>query len=168
MVTRNIICMECEFEGKVEAQDTVGVVPESEIFRSLGKDTNTGYLLFRCPSCGKQIAVDPLKTFLRRKLKGYPVNKEKAITEYFEGKNNTDEVIIEKAINIASYIIDFVIGVMESTLESLQKKRNIKIDKVGSTHAVIETLIFSIHVVERAASEFLEVEKRNMFLNAHY
>jgi hypothetical protein len=75
MVTRNIICMGCQFEGKVEAVDTIGVVSENEIFKNLGKSTN-GYLIFRCPSCGGDIAVDPFKAILRRKMKGYPVKKE--------------------------------------------------------------------------------------------
>jgi len=82
--------MGCEFEGKVEARDTVGVVPENEIFKSLGKDTNTGYLLLRCPSCGKDIAVDPLKAFRSRKMKGYPVDirNEESIREHFQVNNN--------------------------------------------------------------------------------
>ena len=46
MVTRNIICMGCQFEGKIEAVDTIGLVSEGEIFKNLGKSTN-GYLIFR-------------------------------------------------------------------------------------------------------------------------
>lgn len=76
MVTRNIKCMGCEFEGKVEAHDTVGVISKGKIFKSLGKDLNTGYLLMRCPQCGKVIAVDPLKTVFSRKMKGYPISKK--------------------------------------------------------------------------------------------
>jgi hypothetical protein len=81
MVTRNIICMGCEFGGKVEAHDTVGVISESKVFKSLGKDSNTGYLLMRCPQCGQVIAVDPLKTFFSRKMKGYPI-PEKHTEDY--------------------------------------------------------------------------------------
>jgi len=90
MVTRNIKCMGCGFEGKVEARDTVGVMPENETFKSLGKDTNTGYLMLRCPSCGKDIAVDPLKAFLSRRMKGYPVKKEESILEDFEDKREKE------------------------------------------------------------------------------
>jgi hypothetical protein len=68
--------MGCEFEGKVEAHDTVGMMSENKIFKSLGKDSNTGYLLMRCPQCGKVIAVDPLKTVFSRKMKGYPISKK--------------------------------------------------------------------------------------------
>lgn len=90
MLTRNIKCMGCEFEGKVEAPDTAGVVPDNEIFKSLGKDTNTGYLLLRCPSCGRNIAVDPLKAFLSRRMKGYPINKEESIRKHFEDKREKE------------------------------------------------------------------------------
>jgi hypothetical protein len=68
--------MGCEFEGKVEAHDTVGVISEGKMFKSLGKDSNTGYLLMRCPQCGKVIAVDPTKTIFSRKMKGYPISKK--------------------------------------------------------------------------------------------
>jgi D-alanine-D-alanine ligase-like ATP-grasp enzyme len=67
--------MACEFEGKVEAVDTIGVVQKNEIFKLLGKSAN-GYIILRCPSCGTDIAVDSLKAFFRRKMKGYPFNKE--------------------------------------------------------------------------------------------
>ena len=76
MVTRNIKCMGCEFEGKVEAPDTVGLLSTDKIFKLLGKDPNTGYILLRCPSCGENLEVDPLKSFLRRKMEGLPVNSQ--------------------------------------------------------------------------------------------
>jgi len=90
MVTRNIKCMGCGFEGKIDAWDIVGVVPENEIFKGLGKDTNTGYFFFRCPSCGRDIAIDPLKAFLSRRMKGYPVNEEESIEEHFEDKREKE------------------------------------------------------------------------------
>ena len=71
MVTRNIKCAGCGHEGKVEAHDTVGVVPESEIFENLGKDSSTGFLHFCCPSCNADLAVDPLKAIAARKMVGY-------------------------------------------------------------------------------------------------
>ncbi len=90
MVTRNIKCMGCEFEGKVEAHDTVGILSTDKIFKVLGKDTNTGYILLRCPSCGENIAVDPLKSFFGRNMKGYPVNirNEESIREHFQVNTN--------------------------------------------------------------------------------
>jgi hypothetical protein len=66
--------MGCAFEGKVEAHDTVGILPTDKIFKVLGKDAKTGYILLHCPSCGENIAVDPLKSFFGGKMKGYPVD----------------------------------------------------------------------------------------------
>lgn len=72
MVTRSIKCGACGYEGKVEAHDTVNVVPESEIFKLLGKDSSTGFLHFSCPSCNEDLAVDPLKAMFARQMVGYP------------------------------------------------------------------------------------------------
>jgi hypothetical protein len=72
MVTRNIKCGACGFEGKLEAHDTVNIVPESQIFKNLGKDSSTGFLHFSCPSCNEDLAVDPLKAIAARQLVGYP------------------------------------------------------------------------------------------------
>lgn len=72
MFTRDMKCGACGFEGKVEAHDTVNVVPESEIFKNLGKDSSTGFLHFSCPSCNEDLAVDPLKAIAVRQMVGYP------------------------------------------------------------------------------------------------
>lgn len=72
MVTRNIKCGACGFEGKVEAHDTVNVVPESQIFKNLGKDPSTGFLHFNCPSCNKDLSADPLKVITTKQIVGYP------------------------------------------------------------------------------------------------
>lgn len=72
MVTRDIKCGACGFEGKVEAHDTVNTVPESQIFKNLGKDSSTGFLHFSCPSCNEYLAVDPLKAIAARQMVGYP------------------------------------------------------------------------------------------------
>ena len=72
MVTRNIKCGTCGFEGKIEAHDTVNAVPESEIFKNLGKDSSTGFLHFSCPSCNEDLAVDPLKAVAAKQIVGHP------------------------------------------------------------------------------------------------
>ncbi len=72
MITRDIKCGSCNFEGKVEAHDTVNVVHESKIFKNLGKNSSTGFLHFSCPSCNEDLAVDPLKAIAARQMVGYP------------------------------------------------------------------------------------------------
>ncbi len=71
MFTRDIKCGSCGHEGKVEAHDTVNVVPASEIFEVLGKDSSTGYIHLRCPSCKEDLAVDPLKVVGSSQMVGY-------------------------------------------------------------------------------------------------
>jgi hypothetical protein len=72
MVTRDIKCGTCGFEGKVEAHDTVNIVPESQMFKNLGKDSSTGFLHFSCPSCKEDLAVDPFKAIAARQMVGHP------------------------------------------------------------------------------------------------
>lgn len=72
MDTRDIKCGACGFKGKVEAHDTVNVFSDAQIFKNLGKDSSTGFLHFSCPSCNKDLAVDPLKAITSRPMVGYP------------------------------------------------------------------------------------------------
>lgn len=72
MFTRSIKCEVCGFKGKIEAHDTVGKVPASEIFKLLGKDPSTGMIHFRCPSCKEDFAVNPTKFISARKMLSHP------------------------------------------------------------------------------------------------
>jgi hypothetical protein len=74
MFTRDVKCGSCGREGKVEAHDTVNIVPESEIFELLGKDSSTGYIHLRCPSCKADLAVDPFKVIGASQMIGYPTS----------------------------------------------------------------------------------------------
>jgi len=71
MFTRDIKCGSCGHEGKVEAHDTLNVVPASEIFEILGKDSSTGFIHLRCPSCKEDLTVDPLKVVGSSQMVGY-------------------------------------------------------------------------------------------------
>jgi hypothetical protein len=59
--SRDIRCSGCGHQGKVQAHDTVGVVPDDQIFRLLGKDSSTGLLHFQCPSCAADLTVNPMQ-----------------------------------------------------------------------------------------------------------
>jgi len=72
MFTRNIKCGACGHEGKVEAHDTIDMVPKSKMFSNLGKDASTGFMHFQCPSCNEDIAVDPLKVLGSSQMIGKP------------------------------------------------------------------------------------------------
>ena len=57
MFTREIKCDACGFEGKIEANDTIGTISAAKNFIFLGKDSSTGFLHFRCPSCNADLKV---------------------------------------------------------------------------------------------------------------
>lgn len=69
-ITRNMKCDVCGFVGKIEAEDTINSVPESEIFKSLGLDSGP-YLHFKCPSCNADLSVHSLKFMGAKQVVGY-------------------------------------------------------------------------------------------------
>ena len=75
LLTRNIICLVCGLEGKMEAHDTIGATTENKIFKFLGKDSATGYLMVSCPSCNWDLAINPFKVFFRKNIKAFPATK---------------------------------------------------------------------------------------------
>lgn len=60
MFSREIICAACHHKGTVEI-GTSYATPVSTIFKYIGHDPHGGDLYFRCPSCGAQLAADPMK-----------------------------------------------------------------------------------------------------------
>jgi len=103
--TRNIKCGACGYKGKVEAHDTVNVFPESEIFKNLGKDSSTGFLHFRCPSCNEDLAVDPLNAIAAKQMVGY---RESLITLKKVQRSNRHMPIIWGIICLIAAIFIFV------------------------------------------------------------
>ena len=103
-----------------------------------------------------------------RKLKSYPIKKEETIWEYYQGKENTDEVLIEKAQYLAPLLVGGILGDVDSYIKSLQEKENIKIDYVTSGMLILEMFCLNIHLSYRAASDYLSTEKRNTFIKELY
>jgi len=101
MVTRNIKCAGCGYEGKVEAHDTVGVTQDSNIFKTLGKDPSTGFLYFRCPSCNEDIAVDPFKAIAAKQMLGFPPSK---LSSSKVGRSNIHVPIILGLVSLIAAI----------------------------------------------------------------
>lgn len=101
MVTRNIKCAGCGYEGKVEAHDTVDVTQEFNLFKTLGKDPSTGFLYFRCPSCNEDIAVDPLKAIAAKQMLGFPPSK---LTSGKSGRSNRHVPIIWGLVSLIAAI----------------------------------------------------------------
>ncbi len=64
MITGDIKCGGCGYEGKVEANDTVREHPEESLFKLIGKDPE-GYIHVKCPKCqgvSKKKSEDSQKT----------------------------------------------------------------------------------------------------------
>ena len=104
MITRNIKCGACGHEGKVEAHDTIEVVPKSEIFLNLGKDSSTGFMHFQCPSCNEDLAVDPFKVLGSSQILGKPQSITAGI-EQEKGKRHVPFIWGAVYILIALFIL---------------------------------------------------------------
>jgi hypothetical protein len=61
MLICDIKCGLCRRKGKVDAYDAVYILPKSELFVFVGKDSSTGCIHLRCPSCKTDLRVDPSK-----------------------------------------------------------------------------------------------------------
>ncbi|MBP1748554.1 MAG: hypothetical protein H6Q52_1093 [Deltaproteobacteria bacterium] len=86
---------------------------------------------------------------------------------YFEGKDNTETIIKEKAISIASFMLDVLIDSGNLTQVSLSgKKKILMAGDAACTHLIIETLVFSIDLVMRAVSELINEEKTDIFFDS--
>jgi len=101
MVTRNIKCVGCDYEGKIEAHDTIDGADESDLFETLGKDPSTGFLYFRCPSCNEDIAVDPIKAIRAKQMLGFPPSQ---LTSGRSGRSNRYVPIILGFVSIIAAI----------------------------------------------------------------
>ena len=75
MLTHDIKCSSCGREGKVDAYDVVYILPQSERFEFLTKDSSTGFMRLRCPSCKVVLVVDPVKVIDASQMVGYPVSR---------------------------------------------------------------------------------------------
>ena len=75
MITGDIKCGGCGYEGKVEANDTVREHPEESLFKLIGKDPE-GYIHVKCPKCQDDLTIDSSKGFFSGKITG--VSKKKS------------------------------------------------------------------------------------------
>ena len=64
MIEATIRCVSCGFEGK-----------SGENFRSEGHDPFQGRLYYHCPSCARQLFVDPMEALGSSKVEGLPVHR---------------------------------------------------------------------------------------------
>lgn len=89
----------------------------------------------------------------------------KKIWKQFEGKINTEEVIIEKA---EALVMPLVAVVKENTNELLLeigKCLHIKFKDDFGGEVLIEMMLFFLHLIDRVALKFLGSDKRGIFVN---
>ncbi len=76
MLTRNIECCACETEGEIEIVGVASRVRPGLRFRYLGYHEFTGDMYFRCPSCKRDVIVNPMEALGPGKIKGIPMLEE--------------------------------------------------------------------------------------------
>lgn len=96
MLTRNVKCNECGFEGKMEAHDTLCIYPDEIIFKVLGKDQE-GYIYLNCPKCKFDLQVEPFKSILRSifgsKIIGVARKKTASLEKKIELEGSSEETL---------------------------------------------------------------------------
>lgn len=91
---------------------------------------------------------------------------EKKIWGQFQGKEDTNDVLFEKA---KALTMPLVIVVKENTNELLleiSKHLHIKFKDDFGGELVIEMMFFFLHLIDRVAFKFLGQDKRDAFVNA--
>lgn len=95
------------------------------------------------------------------------MKEEKKSWSQFEGRVNTDEVLVEKAKALALFLLSFGAKCTKNLFEILKKdKERPKVDdeKIGVVFG--EIVIGYLCVVDRLAFQYLGAEKRNIFQDA--
>jgi hypothetical protein len=75
MLTHDIKCGSCGREGKMDAYNVVYILPQSERFQFLARDSSSGFMHFRCPSCKVDLVVDPVNVIDASQIVGYPASR---------------------------------------------------------------------------------------------
>lgn len=94
--------------------------------------------------------------------------KEESLANHwqqFEGKGNTDEVLIEKAKLLAVVLVDWTHTGTKHIIDSLQKDltRDLKLE---FGQVFFETILFYLHYTDRLAFGYLSTEQRGTFIDA--
>lgn len=73
MLTREIVCLYCGRNGKIEVPGRDEGPDPSPLFRFLGHNPFSGHMHYRCPACGIVLLVEPTSMLaFRGTLKGNP------------------------------------------------------------------------------------------------
>jgi len=71
-LTRNIECCGCQTEGEIEIVWLAPQARQDRRFKYIGYHEFTGVMYFRCPSCQRDVVVNPMEALGPGKIKGIP------------------------------------------------------------------------------------------------
>ena len=72
MPTREIVCLNCGFAGKLDIHHKKDATLKDGLFKHLGHNPYSGDLHYRCPACEIVLLVDPMAALGEEFLKGFP------------------------------------------------------------------------------------------------
>ena len=91
---------------------------------------------------------------------------EKKLWQQFQGKGNSDEILIEKAKAVSPFVVTLVIEDTKSLFQQLEKDKERKVDRDKFGAVFLEMALFYLHFVDRIAFQYLGAERRNIFIDA--
>ncbi|MFZ4441497.1 MAG: hypothetical protein ACOYOS_24055 [Syntrophales bacterium] len=71
MPTRDIVCLNCGFAGKLDIHHKKDATMKDGLFKHLGHNPYSGDLHYRCPACEIVLLVDPMAALGENCLKGF-------------------------------------------------------------------------------------------------
>ena len=72
MPTREIVCLNCGFAGKLDIHHQKDATMKDCLFKHLGHNPYSGDLHYRCPACQIVLLVNPTAALGENCLEGFP------------------------------------------------------------------------------------------------
>ncbi len=93
------------------------------------------------------------------------MKQEKNIWKEFEGKTNTDEVLIQKARMLAPILVYTAVEDTKLLFEKLKEDEPHRVSEDKFDDVCLEIILFNIHLSDRFAFMCLASKKRNTFID---
>jgi len=92
--------------------------------------------------------------------------ERKSIWHQFEGQPNSKEILLEKASALAPLLVSMIPGSAKDLFEMWDDDEKGEVVSVNFGEVSLEMALFFIHFVDRNAFNYLEGEKRDLFVDA--
>jgi hypothetical protein len=93
------------------------------------------------------------------------VKIEKNIWRQFQGKENTNDVLSEKAMALSTPLVLVAKENTNELLSEIGKQSNIKFKDDFGGELVLEMTFFFLHIIDRVAYKYIGPEKRSIFIS---